>query len=213
MDTPIGTPASPLTNGSAPAGRPEAAPADFDLDGWIDGTTGLTHTATIYQRGDLLATIDKLEREYETAKKTPPEQRGVADRTPEAIRDEWERAAAEMADSAMIVHIQDRTAERRRGIAKRLEKQGLDDKKPDDYETLMLHWIADSIVKVELPGGAVKDMRPDGFPVGKLRQLKDRLGDACLFDATETFRRVTQEAPTVAAPLSRTSSYDRVGGT
>jgi hypothetical protein len=205
-DTPI-APAVAATNGSSAA----AAPAELDLDAWIDGTCGITHTARIYQRGDLLATLDKLEQELEVAKKRPPEQRGVADRTPEMIRTEWEQVATELADSAMVVHIQDRTSARRRNIAKRFEKQGLDEKRPDDYETIMLHQLADSIVRVELADGSAKDL-PEGFPPAKLRQLKDRLGDAGLFDALDTYRKVTQEAPTVAAPLSLGSSSGRGGG-
>lgn len=188
-------------------------PDALDLDGWIDGTCGLTHTATIYQRGDLLATIDQLEAELAKAEKVPKEQRGVADRTPEVIRGEWEQVAEQLSTSAMVVHVQDRTEARRRDIANRLKKDGLDpEHNRDDEETVLLHQLADAIIKIELPGGKVTDL-PEGFPPNKLRAIKDRLGDAGLYDALAAFRKVVSEAPTVAAPLSRRNSYGRSGVT
>ena len=187
-------------------------PDNFDLDAWVDGTCGITRLATVYQRGDLLATIDRLKQEHDAAKRVPAEQRGVADRTPDTILDEWEAVATQLADSAMIVHVQDRTEERRRNIQKRLEKEGLNPDKPDDDTTILLHKVADAIVKVELPGGAVKEM-PDGFPVNKLRAIKDGLGDSGLYDTLRAFRQVTLEAPTVTAPLSRGSSSGQRGVT
>lgn len=197
----------------APNGELANIPDQLDLDGWIDGTCGLTHIARIYQRGDLLARIDQLEQEHKDAKRIPPEQRGVGDRTPDAILDEWEAAAAELARSALIVHVQDRTEERRRAIQKRLEKDGLKpDDNPDDDTTILLHKLADAIVRIELPNGAVKEL-PDGFPVNKLREIKDRLGDSGLYDALTAYRRVTLEAPTVTAPLSQRSSSARSGVT
>jgi hypothetical protein len=209
-DTPI-TPAVAATNGSPAAA---AAPAELDLDAWIDGTCGITHTARIYQRGDLLATIDQLKQELEVAKKTPKEQRGVGDRTPEKIEEEWASTAEQLVASALIAHVQDRTEERRRKIREDLAKKlrvDLDNLSAADDETISLHLVADAIVKVETLDGKTKTF-PDGFPADKLRELKDRLGDSGIFHLIDAFRRVTREAPTVAAPLSLGSSSGRGGG-
>jgi hypothetical protein len=187
-----------------------AAPADFDLDAWIDGTCGLTRTARIYQRGDLLAVLSKLEDEIEVAKKVPKDDRGVDDKSPEQLQQEWDAAAEEMMQSSMIVHVQDRTTERRQGIAEGLKKKGLKLDKQEDMDTINLHLLADAIVKIESHDGKVRDM-PGGFPVEKLRNLKERLGDAAIIDAWNAFTKVTQEAPTVAAPLSRRFSSGRGG--
>jgi hypothetical protein len=184
-----------------------------DLDKWIDGTCGITRRATIYQRGDLFAEVDRLKQEHEDAGQIPAEQRGVADRTPDTILAEWETAATQLVESAMVVHVQDRTEERRRAIQDRLVKHDkLDPAKPDDDTTILLHKLADAIVKAELPGGAVKEF-PDGFPPNKLREIKARLGDSGLYDALRAFREVTLTAPTVTVPLSQGSSSGRSGVT
>jgi len=193
----------------ASAGRPDS----FDLDGWIGGTCGITRRATIYQRGDLFAEVDRLKQEHGDAERIPPEQRGVADRTPDTIHAEWETAATQLVQSAMVVHVQDRTEERRRAIQDRLVKRDkLDPDTPDDDTTILLHKLADAIVKVELPGGVVKEF-PDGFPPAKLREIKDRLGDSGLYDALRAFREATLAAPTVTVPLLQGSSSGRGGVT
>lgn len=186
---------------------------DFDLDAWIDGTCGLTKSAKIYQRGDLFTRIDEIEAELAIAKKISADQRGINDSTPEALQQEWDEAAETLMKSALVVHIQDRTEERRRAIRERLIKaHKLDPAKPSDSDTIVLHLIADHIVKVEVDGAA-KDLMPEGFPVAKLRAIRDSLGDAALIDVRDTFYKVISEAPTVSAPLSRSSSSNRGGVT
>jgi hypothetical protein len=186
-------------------------PDDFDLDRWIDGTCALVRTAKIYKRGDLLAKLDELKQEWEIAKATPKEQRSVADKSPDTIADEWETLAGELSKSAMTVHIQDRTDERRRKIRDNLvrdKKLKVDD--DGDLETIILHQIADAIVKVEV-GGAAHEY-PDGFPVEKLREIRDRVGDTGLMNVRDAYIQVISEAPTVSAPLSRNSSSGSRGG-
>lgn len=187
------------------------APAKFDLDAWIDGTCGLTHLAVIYQKGDLLAELDRLQRKIDAAKTVSDKDRGVTDGGVDELITQYEEIAEQLVASAITVHVQDRTEARRRQIRDGLVKgKKLNPKNDDDSETIYLHQLADSIIKVETPDGKVLEL-PDGFPVNKLRALKDRLGDAALYDAMEALRKVTQEAPTVAAPLSRRSSSGRGG--
>lgn len=195
---------------SEPSLNTSAVSDDFDLDGWIDGTCGMTRTARIYQRGDLFARLDELEGELEVSKKVRKEDRGVDDRAPEQVQSELDELAETLLATAITVHIQDRTNERRRGIGERLKKQGLKVEDSDDNETISLHLLADAIIRVESADGKTRAF-PDGFPVEKLRALKDRLGDSALIDAWNAFHKVTGEAPSVAAPLSRTSSSNRGG--
>jgi len=184
---------------------------NFDLDAWIDGTCGMTRTAKIYQRGDLFAQMDQLERELAVAKKIPKEDRGVEDRAPEQVQAELDQITEQIGRSAITVHIQDRTDERRRQIREGLKKNGLKpETKEEDNDTLLLHVLADAIIRVEGADGKSKEL-PDGFPVEKLRALRDRLGDSALIEVWQTFHKVTSEAPNVAAPLSRPSSSNRGG--
>lgn len=192
---------------------PPELPSDFDLDKWIDGTCGLTKPARIYQRGDLITRLEEIEAEREAAKKVPKGDRGVNDKSPEQLDKEWEQVAEELAATALLVHVQDRTQERRRGIRDRMLKEHkLSLSNEDDQETIMLHQIADSIVKITTPDGRIQEL-PDGFPPNKLRTIKDRIGDAALLPLMIAYNQVTQEAPSVAAPLSRRSSSGRGGVT
>lgn len=192
---------------------PPDLPSDFDLDKWIDGTCALTKPARIYQRGDLITRLDELEAEIEASKKVAKGDRGINDKGPEQLQKEWDQVAEELAATALRVHVQDRTQERRRAIRDRMVKEHnlkLDDQ--DDADTILLHTVADAIVKVETPDGRVKEF-PDGFPPNKLRAIKDRIGDAALLPLLLAFNEVTQQAPSVAAPLSRRSSSGRGGVT
>lgn len=191
---------------------PPELPSDFDLDAWINGTCGLTKPARIYQRGDLIAKLDRLDEEIEAAKVVAKGDRGVNDKSPEQLRKEWDAVAEELASTALLVHVQDRTQERRRAIRDRMVKEGLKLSDENDTDTILLHTVADAIVKVETPDGRIKEL-PDGFPPNKLRDIRDRLGDAALLPVMIAFNQVTQEAPSVAAPLSRRSSSGRGGVT
>lgn len=191
---------------------PPELPSDFDLDAWINGTCGLTKPARIYQRGDLIAKLDRLDEEIEASKVVAKGDRGINDKSPDQLRKEWEAVAEELASTALLVHVQDRTQERRRGIRDRMVKEGLKLSDENDTDTILLHTVADAIVKVETPDGRAKEL-PDGFPANKLRDIRDRLGDAALLPLMIAFNSVTQEAPSVAAPLSRRSSSGRGGVT
>jgi len=189
-----------------------AAPVadDLDLDGWINGSCGMIRTAKIFQRGDLLTKLDELAREIEIAKKTPKEQRGVTDLGAEALMDEWERIASTLEASTMVMHVQDRTAERRRHIQDRLIKETkLNPEDPDDTDTIGLHHLADAIVKYQIGAKVVEC--PDGFPVNSLRAILQKVGDSGMYDLRDAYYKVISEAPTVTAPLSRSSSSNRGG--
>lgn len=198
--------------------EPAAVSDELDLDKWIDGSCGLTRTAKIYQRGDLIARIDQLERDRDTAarleKQLPKGERGLDERTADSIQREIDELSLEVVQSALTMHVQDRTEERRAKIRARLMKEmkvSADERLSfEDNETINIALIADAVIKVETPDGKVKAF-PDGFPPNKLREMIRRLGDAALGDLWTAYRKVTMEAPQVSAPLSRRSSYEAGG--
>lgn len=177
---------------------------DWDLDGWISGTTGITGSARIYQRGHLLAELDELERRIELAKAASASQRGSGDDSPASLQARWEELAQELVDSSVLAVIQDRTEGRRQEIRDRLKKQKVDN------DTITLHVLADAIIRIETPDGAKREF-PDGFPPEKLREIRDRGGDNVLTAAWATFTKVIRQEPDVSAPLSRRSSSRRAG--
>jgi hypothetical protein len=181
--------------------------ADFDLDQWIDGTQGITREARMIQRGDLLAEVDRLERLAEIVQKIPAAERGVGDPTPETVKGQLDTVRAQLWDSMLVVHVQDRTEARRGQIRDRLRKQGV------DRQDIGLHLIADAIVRVETPDGRVVPLPEEGFPAGKLRAIRDRMGDSALFDLIRVYGEVTSQAPAVSAPLSRAPSSTGGGST
>lgn len=181
--------------------------ADFDLDAWIDGTTGITGVARIVQRGDLLAKRDRLAADLETAKKIPASDRGVGDRSPQTIEAELEQVYEQLWHSMLWVHIQDRTQDRRTRLAKQLTDDGVS---PEDVGYYLL---ADAIVKVETADGKTVPMGPDGFGGRRLLAIRDKAGDAALIDASRVFREVTASAPAVRAPLSHAPSSTTGGST
>lgn len=180
--------------------------ADFDLDGWIDGTQGITGTARIYQRGDLLAELDNLERRIEIAKGVSVQDRGADDDTPETLRAQWDELAQQIVNSSITVHIQDRTIGRRQQIVERLKRED----KVTDTATINLYLLADAIIKVETADGRTKTFA-DGFPPEKLRQIRDRCGDNVLTAAWATYERVISKEPDVSGPTSRRYSSSRGG--
>ncbi len=182
--------------------------ADFDLDAWIDGTCGITGMARLVQRGDLLAKVDRLEAELQAAKRAGIAERGLTDRSVETIKAEIEQVYEQIWDSMLWVKVQDRTLARREAIVERLKRQGI-----TDNDTIGLHLIADSIVGVETADGRQVPLPEGGFPPEKLRQIRDRAGDAALIELNRVFMEVTAEAPAVQAPLSRDSSARRAGST
>lgn len=179
--------------------------AEFDLDSWIDGTTGITGTARIYQRGDLLAELDNLERRIEVAKGVPASERGADDDSPDTLRARWEEIAEQLVVSSITVYIQDRTEGHRQAIRDRLKKD-----KVADQDTISLHVLADAIIRVEAADGRTKEF-PDGFPPEKLRKIRDQGGDNVLTNAWATFQRVIRQEPDVSGPTSRRSSSRSAG--
>lgn len=121
---------------------PELDPASFDLDAWIGGVTGTVRAVTLYQKSNLVAEIETLQRELRIAESMSAEDRGMNDPTPDGIRRQIEQVAREFESSTIVVKVEGRSDEARERIAKRLKKQGV-----TDEETVLLHQMADAIVE------------------------------------------------------------------
>lgn len=202
---------------SWPSAETNAVSDELDLDKWIDGTCGLTRTAKIFQRGDLITQIERLEEERAVAVKVEKElgaERGLNEGGSAEIQREIDALSREALGSALILHVQDRTEERRekirRGLMKEMKLSDADNMSYEDRETINLHVIADAIVKAETADGKVRHL-PDGFPPNSLREMRDRLGDSGLMPLWIAFNRVTGEAPQVSAPLSQRNSSGHGG--
>lgn len=195
----------------------QPALGDLDLDAWIDGTTGITTTARIVQRGDLLDDRQRLEDELRLAKKIRPDDRGLDYRGPEQIQAELDNVNRQIYESMLVVTLQDRTSQHRKEIrakaTQQLEAMGVDPKTDlGRYsDALALAEIADAIVKVETAGGKEFPLGPEGFGWQRLQKLLDKSGEASILELAGRYREMTSSAPAVQAPLSRSSSSTRGG--
>ena len=136
---------------------PELDAATFDLDAWIGGVTGTVRATTIYQRADLMAEVDRLQRELRIAESIDDEDRGMTDESPESIRRQLEQVARDFEASGLTVRVQGQSDGHRERITKVCKKRGID----DEYE-ITLHHLADAIVE------------PKGINVDFLRKLGER---------------------------------------
>lgn len=189
---------------------------DFDLDAWIDGSCGITASARILQRGDLIAERSRLEDELQITRKLKPEERGVGDRTPDTVQAELDNVNRELYESMLLVTIQDRTVDHRKEIrAKAAEEEGLDAKEdPVRYNRVtFLVELADAIIKAETADGRQLPLGPEGFGWKRLEKIRDRCGEAALIELVDRYQTMTSTAPAVQAPFSPSSSSARPGTT
>ena len=170
---------------------PDLDPATFDLDAWINGATSTVRAVTLYQRPDLMAEVDALQRELRIAEAIPDEDRGMNDTTPAGIRSQLEQTAREFERSALVFKVESRSDGHRERIAKHLKKQGI-----TDENEVVLHQLADAIIE------------PKGVTVDFLRKLQDRSeAQVKLLVVASTYANT--EPPRVTVPFSNGSSGSR----
>jgi len=187
----------------------QPALTDLDLDAWIDGTTGITATARIVQRGDLLDDRQRLEDELRVARKVRAEDRGIDYRGSETIQAELDNVNRQIWETALVVTLQDRTQQHRNKIrAEAVKELKLDVKEDAEryYNVLSMVEIADAIIKVETTDGRELPLGPNGFGWERLNKLLERSGEAALMELFGRYKEMTSSAPAVQAPLSRSSS-------
>ena len=128
---------------------PEVDEHTFDLGAWIGGVKSTVRAVTLYQRADLLAEIDDLERRLTLARKTagqggaPEGEDALGDDTDEvtSLTRQLEQALLAFTGSAVVFRVQGRSDEWRDAAKKRLKKQGI-----TDETEVVLRSLADSII-------------------------------------------------------------------
>lgn len=189
---------------------------DFDLDAWISGTTGLTATARIVQRGDLIGERQRLQEELRSAKQIRAHERSVGDRAPESVQEDLERIEAQIWASSIVVTMQDRTSDHRKAIRDQaIEDLDLDLKEDPEWckNVLALVEIADSIIRVETADGNAIPLPAGGFGWERLQQIREQSGEAALLELAERYHQMKSSSPAVQAPFSPSSSSGRGGAT
>lgn len=121
-------------------------PATFDIASWIAGVKSTIRSVTLYQRPDLLAEADELERKIAIAGRARPPQGDGEDTLGEdddltQLTDRLTAVLRDFSASAMTFRVQGRTDEWRDAAEKRLKKAGV-----RDETELVLRQLAESIV-------------------------------------------------------------------
>jgi hypothetical protein len=125
---------------------PELDPTTFDLNAWVAGVTSTVRAVTLYQRPDLLADVDELERQIGIAKKATgsvpdgEDELGGSDDV-QTLQERLADVLKAWAASAMTFRVQGRTDEWRDAAKKRLRKQGI-----TDETEIILRSLAESII-------------------------------------------------------------------
>lgn len=94
----------------------ETTPEDFDLDAWLSGASRPTRSVEVYQRGELLASLDELARKIELAEALGEGERSLSDPSPARLRAKYAELSEEFAAGALTVRVQSSTAEEERKI-------------------------------------------------------------------------------------------------
>jgi hypothetical protein len=182
----------------------DVAPADFDLNAWIDGSKPTVRSCTITGRGDLVAEAEDLLRRYEKAKDVKDGDRGMGDDSPDALLAQMEQLEDELDASRTIWHLRALTSEEIKAAGEAAEKAKPDDEETADYTA---HQIAAAVVRVETPDGKVSA----SVTAEQVLALRARLGEREAIKLFKTLERAMSEEPMITAPFSRTSSPDRAG--
>ncbi|MGN6245111.1 MAG: hypothetical protein ACTHQ3_15775 [Motilibacteraceae bacterium] len=186
----------------------DIAPADFDLDAWIDGTKPTERSCVIVGRGDLIAQAEELLRQYEALQRSEREA-SVTETTLGALEAEMEQVEQQIEASKAVWYLKALTPEEIRTAAKAAEKAAKRSGDPakDENADYTAYQIAAAVVRVERADGSTAA----GITGPQILKLKDRLGEAVVLQLFSTLQKAMSEDPSVSAPFSRKSSPGRAG--
>lgn len=173
---------------------PEVDAATFDLNAWIAGVQPTVRSVTLYQRADLLAEVDELERRIKVAERAQagagPEDEDELDGGDdvESLRARLTEVLQQWSSSAVTFRVQGRTDEWREQKKKELIRQGI-----KDETEITLRQVAASIVS------------PAGVTYEHLAHLNE-VAQAQVKMLVVAWSMANHQPPTVSVPSSPASS-------
>lgn len=151
---------------------------DFDIEAWLNGARLPERSVEIYQRPDLLATINELDAELE---RTPAEEESLGGERA-ALEEKYNEVAAQIAASRTVFRVRALTGDQITRFDKKHPKI--------DPENRMAHLLAMAIVA------------PAPMSFEQVQRLRAVIGDAQYARLWVAFREATDTAPVVPAPFS-----------
>lgn len=104
-------------------------PEEFDLAGWVKGIKRPERSVTIYQRPDIIAELDDLERKIKIARITANDEEAPvgARRSLRSMEADYQRLAEEFANSALTLRLRFLSDDDKRAIAKKAKAGDVSD--------------------------------------------------------------------------------------
>lgn len=194
-----------MTETPASAATPEEVdlplPEDFDLDSWMQGLRPTVRAYTIYQRADLLAELEDLEKQLQLVEAPDADEYTMADdRSTEELNTRINALYQQLLDSRVTFKVEARSAEW-------LKEKGLEVKRMKGYSALSKDDKAAMVTRHQLADAVVQ---PKGITVEHLERLEEVAG-AQYRGLVATFFDACTHAPQVTAPTSPSSSASRGG--
>ena len=178
-------------------------PEDFDIDGFMSGMRSTVRSATIYQRGDLLAEIEDTERRLQLVEADDAAEYALEDATggsAEALNARLDDLYQQLLDSGVTFKVEGRSVDWLTGVEKEVKRSAATHGMSEDDKSAAVtrHQLARSIVS------------PEGVTVAHLERL-DEVSGAQYRKLVSTFFSACSQAPTVTSPTSPSSSARRGG--
>lgn len=157
--------------------KPEAlSPETFDLAAWVDGIQPVTHSVTLYSRGDLVGDLDIIRERIRHARDSRDTQ-AVEDLTRQA-RD----IVAALDESALDVVVVGWSQDRIDAFRRERAEEGLDEQ------------------AVSLAQVAAQVIQPEGFTTAMLETLFERIGPQAQ-QIVAAVSAANSQAPKVSVPF------------
>lgn len=177
-------------------------PENFNLDEWISGVRSTVRSCTIYQRADLLAELEDLERRLQLVEAEDAEEFGIEDAadSAEALNARIDQVYKQLLDSAVTFKVEGRSADWLKAKEKEIVRHSMTHGTNDEQKAQVVtrHQLADAIIQ------------PAGITAEHLEVLEEVAG-AQYRRLVATFFAACSQAPTVSAPTSPSSSAKRGG--
>lgn len=177
---------------------PEAQPTsteEFSITDWLMGAKLPEESVTLYQRADLVAEIQDLERRIEVESKAAEADRinedSLGSRSPvRALQDELQALLEQFAGSKLTVYVRALPGPERKALRKDSEAA------EEDAVAFGYRALSKAIVAVKGPDGIRK---PVHMERGHLEQLELRIGSPQMKLLLDAYRMATNGIPTVSA--------------
>lgn len=174
--------------------KTEFTPEEFVFADWLAGAHKPTRGSTVFQRGDLMAELDRVREKIQVAELIPAEERSLTDISPQKLREEYAALSDEFYKSGLFVKMAGLTPDEQVKISNELDKETFSKYEKGDQsdealaafsearKTLTYRLLAESIVSPKLDEQ-------------QLRELHKVIGDA-------QFNKIVQDYKLASASIN-----------